>query len=301
MNARTPVIAANDAAAGTEVERYSDYDDWAWLYDQTVGPDYCMPQYRFLQRALLPGLAPGARLLDLCCGSGQLIRPLLVDGFRVTGLDGSAGMLECARSNAPGADYLLADARSFSVPDAFDGAFSTSASLNHIASVAELQQVFERVHAVLTPGARFVFDLNHPAQMERWWRGWPLEGELRPRFAWMITPFYDAATQTGFFRVAMARPRNGQPLTKTRAALASLLSRPRFIGLRLATIRRIGLIAPGWERKSVDYGVRAHALPEVEAALRATGFGDIRIETVDGRATVDENHSAHFICRKEPA
>jgi SAM-dependent methyltransferase len=295
MNTRALDAATNDDG----IERYSEYDDWAWLYDQTVGPDYCMPQYRFLQRALLPELPPGARLLDLCCGSGQLIRPLLDDGFRVTGLDGSSAMLDCARHNAPGADYVLADARSFTLPERYDGAFSTSASLNHIGSVTELQQVFGRVHAVLAPGARFVFDLNHPDQMARWWRGQPLEGELRSHFAWMITPFYDAAEERGFFRVSMARPRDGRPLGGLRAALAQWLSKPRFIGLRLALIRRIGLIAPGWARQSVDYGVRAHRLADVEAALRVSGFRDIRVETVDGGTAVDENHSAHFICRKD--
>ncbi|MEL6383136.1 MAG: class I SAM-dependent methyltransferase, partial [Cyanobacteria bacterium J06626_18] len=116
----------------TTSTRYTEYDTWAWLYNETMGPEYGRAQLQFLQRVLLPELPANAAILDLCCGTGQLIQPLIEAGCRVTGLDSSEGMLAYARQNAPQGTYRLEDARSFHLPEQFDGAFSTSASLNHI-------------------------------------------------------------------------------------------------------------------------------------------------------------------------
>ncbi|MEF7613133.1 class I SAM-dependent methyltransferase [Aquincola sp. MAHUQ-54] len=287
---------------GTPHHGHADaYDDWATLYDETVGIDYVEPQRKLLERVLLPGLPAGAQLLDLCCGSGLLIRPLLQAGYRVTGLDGSAGMLACARRNAPQAAFLLDDARHFDLAPQFDGAFSTSASLNHIDTLEDLCLVFERVHAALKPGAAFVFDLNHPAQLARWWRGVPYEGELRADVGWLITPRYDAATRRGAFRVTTFRPPAdgaGGLLRPLKRLLYGVLSRPRFIGLRLALLQRLGRIEPRWRRQDVDYPITGHDLGEVRAALLAAGFASVRLETIDGSTDVDDRHAAHFIAVK---
>ena len=48
------------------------------------------------------GLAPGARLLDLCCGQGRHAVPLARLGLRVTGLDLSRPLLARAAAAADG-------------------------------------------------------------------------------------------------------------------------------------------------------------------------------------------------------
>jgi cyclopropane fatty-acyl-phospholipid synthase-like methyltransferase len=48
----------------------------------------------------LLGLAPGARLLDLCCGHGRHAVPLAQLGYRVTGLDLSRTLLARAAAAA---------------------------------------------------------------------------------------------------------------------------------------------------------------------------------------------------------
>jgi hypothetical protein len=47
--------------------------------------------------AVGPPLAPGAAVLDLACGDANMAEPFLVRGFRYTGVDGSAAMIEEAR------------------------------------------------------------------------------------------------------------------------------------------------------------------------------------------------------------
>ena len=278
--------------------RYSDYNNWAWLYNQTMGPDYSQPQLALLKRVLLPHIPAQGNILDLCCGTGQLIQPLIEAGYQVTGLDGSEDMLNYARQNAPQAAYCLEDARSFEL-SGFDGAFSTSASLNHLMSLEALTQVFDRVYCSLQDGGIFVFDLNHPQQLERWWQGHPTEGEINSNYAWMITPEYDSSVDEGAFRVTIFQPAAKQPgNSPLKRLLYKILSRPRFIGLRLRLIQNLAVFEPHWQRHDLTYPVKGHDLSQVEAALQHTGFEEISIQTIDGSSEIDTHHSAHFICTK---
>jgi demethylmenaquinone methyltransferase/2-methoxy-6-polyprenyl-1,4-benzoquinol methylase len=47
------------------------------------------------------GLPPGARVLDIACGTGDLCRELKSQGYLAIGIDRSAGMLAAARTSAP--------------------------------------------------------------------------------------------------------------------------------------------------------------------------------------------------------
>ncbi len=145
---------------------YSDYDRFAWFYNRYWGPDFCRTVFEVYESILFPELPSGARILDLCCGTGQIAARLQGMGYDVTGLDGSAEMLEYARVNSGWSEFVHADARSFDPagvtggPAGFDAVLSPFDSLNHIMSVEELREVFLRVRAVLRPGGLFLFDLN---------------------------------------------------------------------------------------------------------------------------------------------
>jgi SAM-dependent methyltransferase len=59
---------------------------------------------------ILEGLPPGAKVLDLGCGTGNPIaRHLVQRGFRVTGVDQSKAMLEIARREVPQAELIHGD------------------------------------------------------------------------------------------------------------------------------------------------------------------------------------------------
>ena len=91
------------------------------------------------------------------------------------------------------------DARHFQLKEPFDGVISTSASLNHMPTLQDLEQVFAQVYASLRPGGLFLFDLNHPQQMQKWWQGTPTEGDILEHCAWMVTPRYDIAKKARRF------------------------------------------------------------------------------------------------------
>ena len=152
------------------VNRYDAYDPFARVYDQHWG-FFAKKAYPIIEHLVLENLPPGCPVLDLCCGTGQLAAELSRQGYRTTGLDGSQGMIEIAKKNAPDADFVVQDARNIALPGRFSAVFSTFDSLNHVMSLDELEQVFQSVFAVLEGGGYFVFDLNMEEGFRSRWRG----------------------------------------------------------------------------------------------------------------------------------
>lgn len=144
----------------SSVNRYSDYDRFAWIYNKHWGDSFIRLVIPILEKLVLSHIPAGARILDLCCGTGQLAQVLIARGYRITGLDGSEEMLRFARENAPTGEFILDDARSFKLPKVYHAVVSTFDSLNHIMTLEELTSVFRNVYAALRKGGLFLFDLN---------------------------------------------------------------------------------------------------------------------------------------------
>ena len=151
-------------------DRYRDYDRFAWMYNQHWG-SFATRIVPVLEKLVLGALPPGARILDLCCGTGQLAHALSARGFELTGIDGSESMIAIARENAPDAVFSVDDARDFRIDGEFHAALSTFDSLNHVMSLDELTSVFRNVYRALTGGGAFAFDLNMEEGYRTRWRG----------------------------------------------------------------------------------------------------------------------------------
>lgn len=64
---------------------------------------------------------PGARILDAGCGAGRFARFLLERSGSYIGVDASPEMIEAARENCPGAEFVVSDILNFeSAPASFD-------------------------------------------------------------------------------------------------------------------------------------------------------------------------------------
>ncbi|NWS47261.1 MET27 protein, partial [Probosciger aterrimus] len=93
-------VAAVHGGAGLP-ELFRLYDGWAACYEQDVAAlEYRAPHLAAASLAFaFPAPPAEARLLDVACGTGLVARELHRRGFRcLHGMDGSAGMLERARS-----------------------------------------------------------------------------------------------------------------------------------------------------------------------------------------------------------
>jgi len=120
------------------------------------------------------GLAPGARLLDLCCGHGRHAVPLAQLGYRVTGLDRSRRLLDhaavLAASHGQHVGLVAADMRRLPFADAsFDAVINLFNAFGYLEDEAEDELVLAEVARVLVPGGRFLQELaNREAQVRDW-------------------------------------------------------------------------------------------------------------------------------------
>ncbi|WNI17489.1 class I SAM-dependent DNA methyltransferase [Actinacidiphila sp. ITFR-21] len=102
-------------------------------------------------------LPPGARVLDLACGTGLPTARQLADAeLRVTGLDLSAGMLAIAQRNVPEANYILADMADIGERDGgplATGAFAGVAAFFALLMLpkAEIPPTLRAIHELLEP------------------------------------------------------------------------------------------------------------------------------------------------------
>ncbi|MGD1921062.1 MAG: class I SAM-dependent DNA methyltransferase [Pleurocapsa sp.] len=287
----------------TVESRYTKYDTLAWLYNLTMGSTYAETQLKTLDKILLPTLKKRSHILDLCCGTGQLAVLLGRKGYQISGLDSSEQMLKYAHKNsrhrAPQNNYILGDARDFSLSKPVDTVISTSASLNHIMSLSDLKSVFFQVNNALKQEGVFFFDINHHRQLDKWWNGRLAEGEIQKNYAWGITPYYDSQARIGSFQVKLyeAAKKNNSLFQMGKTLFYKLLSLKILNRFRLKVLNKFSAWQPNWNYAELDYPVRGHTVEEIKQALTETGFSRISVLTLDG-AELDDNHSAYFIAYK---
>ncbi|MFC4906224.1 class I SAM-dependent methyltransferase [Actinomadura gamaensis] len=113
----------------------------------------------FLRLAALAGVRPGARILDVGCGTGYLTRILapVVDGEgEVVGLDPSEPMIDYARRRAPAnCTYVVAGGRDTGLPDASFDVVVSSLAVHHM-PVNDRAPAFAEMFRVLRPGGRLL-------------------------------------------------------------------------------------------------------------------------------------------------
>jgi SAM-dependent methyltransferase len=159
------------------------YDAIAADYDQQVSGDDWMRRALHRHHARL--FSPGQWVLDVGCGTGLDSLALAQQGVRVTGVDGSAAMLEQLRSKASraGLDHLVA---AYVLPieslhelavgqGPFDGIVSSFASLS---SLPDLQGFASDAATLVRPGGRVVLhQLNRFSLWE--WLGYVVHRDFR--------------------------------------------------------------------------------------------------------------------------
>jgi demethylmenaquinone methyltransferase/2-methoxy-6-polyprenyl-1,4-benzoquinol methylase len=159
--------------------------------------DRIAPVYDVMNRAMTMGLdrrwrkltaeavvTPGARVLDACCGTGDLALADARAGGRVTGVDFSAEMLARAERKAPEFDWVQADASA--LPFA-DESFDVATVGFGIRNLEDLEAGLRELARVLIPGGRLgCLEITRPRGILRpFFRVWfdglvPLAGRALP-------------------------------------------------------------------------------------------------------------------------
>jgi demethylmenaquinone methyltransferase / 2-methoxy-6-polyprenyl-1,4-benzoquinol methylase len=104
------------------------------------------------------GLAPGARVLDLACGTGDLCRELSAAGYRPVGFDFAFGMLAHAKTSAP---LVQADAQRLPVDDGRVDGITCGFALRN---VVDLELLFAEMARVLRADGRIaILEVAEPS------------------------------------------------------------------------------------------------------------------------------------------
>lgn len=106
----------------------------------------------------LLALEPGARLLDLGCGSGIFTQLLQARGYDCVGLDLSQKLLQLGKHETPAISYVQADVEALPFASASVDFVILSCLVHHLPNP---QRCAEEVFRVLKPSGKFVaFDPN---------------------------------------------------------------------------------------------------------------------------------------------
>jgi demethylmenaquinone methyltransferase / 2-methoxy-6-polyprenyl-1,4-benzoquinol methylase len=159
--------------------------------------DRIAPVYDAMNHAMTAGLdrrwraetaravvSPGDRVLDSCCGTGDLAIACLRAGGRVTGLDFSGRMLDRARRKSDEVEWVEGDA--LALPFA-EGSFDAATVGFGVRNLEDLGKGLGELRRVLRPGGRLaILEITTPRGLLRpfyklWFEGLvPLAGKLLP-------------------------------------------------------------------------------------------------------------------------
>jgi SAM-dependent methyltransferase len=182
----------------------------------------------------------GGDVLDVPCGFGRHTVALAEAGYRCTGVDRSAPLLDEARRRAGGARWpklVQADYRKLPFADGcFDVALNLFSSLGYLGDDADIH-VLTEIGRVLRPGGRLVVEILHRDLLVTRFRArdWSLLGEGR----------------------LLLEQRTFDPAAGVAQTTQTL-------------------VEPTGERESRSFTVRVYTATELLAMLRRAGFHDAR-------------------------
>jgi SAM-dependent methyltransferase len=133
-----------------------------WYWTSPAGQE----RLKRRQQVYAAQVSAGMNVLELGCGSGDFTKTLAETKARITAVDISSNLIECARKKVPDANvtFKVENAYDLNYPDhTFDAVIGNSI-LHHL----EMDQAFKEIRRVLKPGKGICFiepNLLNPLQI----------------------------------------------------------------------------------------------------------------------------------------
>lgn len=174
-------------------------------------------ELEFVLRRIQEG---GAPVLELGCGTGRMLAPLLERGIEVVGVDVSPDMLDRCRATcaarAHAVDLHVQAMQQLQLERRFGTIFMGSCGLGVLAADEDVRATFRKVSDHLVPGGVFCFEIETPPGGSRmqdraglWSGGWhrTQDGAV---LATRLSYQYDAATRVRSSLMILERYIEGQ-------------------------------------------------------------------------------------------
>lgn len=163
------------------------WDPVAAWYDKLVGESGSDYHQNVILPAALRILAPQTdeSIIDLCCGQGVLIRPLLEAKIgKFTGVDASPRLIESAKSRHGANSRVSLSVADACLPGAWaNGSHDAATCIMAVHDVPDLMALFANLARSLKPGGRAVIVMMHPCfripRKSHW--GWDSDQKIQYR------------------------------------------------------------------------------------------------------------------------
>ncbi len=214
--ARDPALRRDPALERATSEHYAD----AELYDHEYRRRRAdVNWYRALAGGRLGpvrGLSASPDVLELGCGTGRLLVPLVRDGLRVVGVDLARPMLDRCReridrlppSARARAELVRGDFRALALPRRFPLVIAPFNAMMHLYTRADVERFLDVVRAHLAPGGTFAFDVLNPDlewlvrdPSKRWARTRYKDPRTGRTYYYSTNHLYDPVTQINWIRL----------------------------------------------------------------------------------------------------
>jgi SAM-dependent methyltransferase len=181
-------------------------------------------------------IAPGAAVLDLCCGIGRHSVEFARLGYRVTAVDLTTPFLAAARERAEREkltiEFVRSDMRQFLRPVAFDAAVNLVTSFGYFDDQADDLRAARNLCESLKPGARLIVEMMGKETLAR-----------------KFVPRQWEAALDGALVLTDHRVHSGWDWIENR-----------------------WIVIKGAERKELNFSLRLYSAVELGAVLRQAGF-----------------------------
>lgn len=149
-----------------------EYRNHASLYDVLVGPFLHSTHRDIVDIVKENGCSS---LLDICCGTGLLVGKAVAAGLKPVGTDLSPAMLDIARSNHPGIDFLKNDASDLPMEKGSFDAVTVSFALHEKPRDVAFAIVREALRLVRKGGLVIVADYHLPVYHSSFFTGFVVQ------------------------------------------------------------------------------------------------------------------------------
>ncbi|GAF15409.1 methyltransferase [Bacillus sp. JCM 19045] len=147
------------------------YTHFAQLYDQLMGHVDYNQWLNYMKQTLKRENLSGLSVLDLGCGTGELLVRLKQAGGHVTGVDLSEDMLAIAQKKLTASGFncqlLQGDMSELDAIGSFDVVSIFCDSLNYLSNENEVKKTFANCFNLINDGGWLLFDVHSPYKINQ--------------------------------------------------------------------------------------------------------------------------------------